>query len=128
MKPMFRIVLIIAWCSSVSIAAQHNARGKAAMGFDQDKTTHHFRLTTGGGVIQVAVNDASDHENLRLVRTHLKEIAAEFERGDFQKPFDTHNEVPPGVPQMQDLQAFIKYTFTQTANGALVRIASKLRN
>ena len=28
-------------------------RGNVAMGFDQDKTTHHFFLTKNGGVIQV---------------------------------------------------------------------------
>src|SRR5947208_15273125 len=56
-------------------------RGAAAMGFDQDKTTHHFRLTADGGEVEVTVADASDAAGLVQVRTHLKAIAAEFAGG-----------------------------------------------
>ncbi len=111
------------WCGSVAIASQH-AGGDGPMGFDQEKTTHHFRLTADGGVIQVDANDVSDAKNIRLIRMHLKEIAGEFEKGNFQKPFAVHNEVPPGVPQMQQLRTSIKYAFSETPRGALVRIST----
>ena len=71
-------------------------RGGVVMGFDQDKTTHHFRLYETGGAIEVAANDPADETTLGQVRTHLKEIASAFARGDFAKPFATHAEVPPG--------------------------------
>jgi hypothetical protein len=42
-------------------AAQHQAdvekHGDEAMGFPHDKTTHHFRLYSDGGAIEVTVND-----------------------------------------------------------------------
>ena len=38
-------------------------RGAAAMGFDQNKTLHHFVLTANGGRIEVRVRDASDAES-----------------------------------------------------------------
>ena len=40
--------------------AQMNQRGGQVMGFDQEKTTHHFYLYSDGGAIDVAVNDAAD--------------------------------------------------------------------
>src|SRR5574340_207431 len=43
---------------------QHQAdikrRGAEAMGFNQDTTTHHFRLTPQGGMSQVTANAAAD--------------------------------------------------------------------
>src|SRR6476619_7426283 len=76
-------------------------RGAAAMGFDQDRTSHHFRLTASGGRIEVVSNDPADADTREEIRTHLREIAAGFARGDFSKPFMTHGEVPPGVHTMQ---------------------------
>src|SRR5437764_1477266 len=54
-------------------------RGAAAMGFDQDATSHHFKLTADGGIIEVLVNTASDDRNRNAVRSHLKEIAADLD-------------------------------------------------
>src|SRR4051812_13309449 len=53
-------------------------RGNAAMGFDQDKTTHHFWLTSHGGMIQVETNDAADTASRELIRSHLKTITDQF--------------------------------------------------
>ena len=40
--------------------AQMNHRGAAAMGFDQNKTVHHFLLFDDGGAIDIAVKDTKD--------------------------------------------------------------------
>src|SRR3954466_880910 len=58
-------------------------RGAAAMGFDQETTTHHFRLLADGGRIGVSANDAGDIAGRDQIRTHLKDIANEFAKGDF---------------------------------------------
>lgn len=102
--------------------AELNRRGADAMGFDQDKTAHHFRLTASGGTIEVTVLNPSDRTSLRQIREHLKRIAGEFSRGVFEKPLATHAEVPPGVPVMRRLQQAITYTYEETPAGALVRI------
>lgn len=104
--------------------AEMKQRGNQAMGFDQDKTTHHFVLTATGGLIQVEVNDPTDLTSRDLIRTHLREISSEFGNGVFDKPFETHAEVPPGVPTMQRLKASITYSFETTATGGLVRIVT----
>jgi len=105
--------------------AEMKQHGNLAMGFDQDKTTHHFNLTADGGSIAVEANDATDGASRDQIRAHLREIAAAFRQGDFQKPFMTHSEVPPGVVAMQRLKAEIAYTFEETARGGIVRISTR---
>jgi hypothetical protein len=99
-------------------------RGAAAMGFDQDKTTHHFLLATDGGSIEVGVKDLSDAESRTQVRVHLKEIAVEFAGANFDKPFATHAEIVPGVGTMQERRASITYAYEDTPEGGRVRIST----
>jgi len=102
--------------------AELKARGALAMGFDQDKTAHHFLLTADGGIIEVGVSDPSDTANRDAIRSHLKEIAREFARGDFTRPFATHNEIPPGVKAMQQRSSSIAFRYEDTASGGRVVI------
>ncbi len=102
-------------------SAQH---GQMAMGFDQDKATHHFTLTANGGAIAVSANEAADQVTCDQIRAHLQEIAQTFGQGDFGKPLMTHSEMPPGVATMQRLKADITYTFEATDRGGAVRIAT----
>jgi len=99
-------------------------RGAVAMGFDQDKTTHHFRLYTTGGAIEVVANDATDAATVAQVRTHLKEIAGEFATADFGKPFATHGEMPPGVRTMQERRSTLSFQYEDTLAGARVRMTT----
>jgi hypothetical protein len=99
-------------------------RGAAAMGFDQDKTSHHFVLTASGGHIEVAVNDPLDDGSRVQIRSHLKEIAADFANGNFEKPFATHGETPPGVRTMRRRRAAISYTYADTVAGGRVTIVA----
>ena len=107
--------------------AEMKQHGNLAMGFDQDRTTHHFNLTADGGSIAVEANDPADGTSRDQIRAHLGEIAVAFGQGDFQKPFMTHSEVPPGVSAMQRLKGEITYTFEETARGGIVRIATAQR-
>jgi len=104
--------------------AELNRRGAAAMGFDQHTTVHHFPITGTGGSIEVEVKDPADQTSLGAVRAHLQEIAGAFANGDFDKPFQTHAEVPPGVPEMQGLKRAITYKYEETARGGAVRITT----
>jgi hypothetical protein len=99
-------------------------RGALAMGFDQDTTVHRFRSTATGGSIEVEVKDTADAVSLAAIRSHLEEIARAFANGDFAKPFQTHAEVPPGVPAMQRLRGAIRYRYEETPRGGLVRITT----
>jgi hypothetical protein len=107
--------------------AELQRRGAAAMGFDQDRTTHQFRLTSTGGAVEVLVNDPADSANLSQVRLHLKAISAEFARGRFDKPFATHGEEPPGVETMQKRKAMLQYRYEELPTGGRVVIITSDR-
>jgi hypothetical protein len=96
-------------------------RGVDAMGFDQEATTHHFKLTPNGGAIEVTANNATGSTVVADVRSHLRSIASEFLSGNFDKPFQTHGEVPPGVAGMQNSRV-ISYKYEDLPSGGAVRI------
>jgi hypothetical protein len=100
-------------------------RGAAAMGFDQDSTTHHFHLLPDGGAIEVVASEASDTASRDQIRAHLKEIAAEFAHGDFARPFATHGELPPGVGTLQARKETLSFVYEDRPNGGVVRITTK---
>lgn len=102
-------------------------RGNRAMGFDQDKTTHHFLLAVDGGTIRVDANAAEDHEQRDLIRQHLRAIARDFAKGIFDAPLATHDERPSGVADMQRLAGAIVYAFEETPSGGLVGIRASSR-
>src|SRR5438445_4290099 len=96
-------------------SSQHQAdvekHGDQAMGFPHDKTSHHFRLYSDGGAIEVTVNDSKDSQNMQAIRSHLTHIVTLFSNGEFSIPMLVHDQVPPGVPVMKERRADISYSF-----------------
>jgi hypothetical protein len=101
-----------------------NQRGDHVMGFDHEKTTHHFRLTPDGGVIEVTANDAKDMASRDEIRMHLRHIALLFADGGFNAPMLIHAQTPPGVPVMQQLNRQIEYRFEEVPAGGRIRIST----
>lgn len=97
-------------------------RGDHVMGFSHAKTTHHFRLKTDGGMIEVEANDAQDSDSRERIRAHFRHIAQKFAAGDFTAPMLIHAQEPPGVPVMKRLAAEIRYDYEQTERGARLRL------
>lgn len=104
--------------------AQMHARGGAAMGFDQEATTHHFFLFADGGAIQVTVNDAGDRRNLEAIQAHLPHIAVRFAAGDFGTPKEVHARQVPGSAVMAARREAIRYRYEPLPGGGRVRILS----
>jgi hypothetical protein len=100
-------------------------RGDHVMGFDHDKTTHHFTLTKTGGIIQVTANDSSDSASRDHIRVHLQHVAKAFSAGDFTDPHEVHAEDPPGVPVMKERKDKISYQFESIAKGGRVAITTE---
>jgi hypothetical protein len=99
-------------------------RGNHGMGFDQQKTTHHFLLRKDGGAIQVTANSVSDKASTDEIQMHLQHIARAFKSGDFNIPMFVHDQTPPGVPVMTKLKDQIKYRYEPAENGGRVVISS----
>jgi hypothetical protein len=104
--------------------AEVNKRGDQAMGFSQEKTTHHFRLYSDGGAIEVVAKDEKDLESRDEIRVHLRHISHLFAAGDFALPHFIHAQVPPGVPVMLQRKDSITYRYEETSAGGRVRIIS----
>jgi hypothetical protein len=101
-----------------------NQRGAHVMGFDQDKTTHHFHLYTDGGAIDVSVNDAGDKTNLDAIRQHLPHIAEMFGQGNFDAPMLVHDTKVPGTADLAKLKDRLTYKYAETPKGGRVDITT----
>jgi hypothetical protein len=138
-KTAFGIVLAIAAIglpganaraqSSGASSAQHhqgvNERGDHVMGFDHEKTTHHFLLTESGGEIVVSANDPADTASRDAIRMHLSHVAGMFKEGNFEAPMLIHDRIPPGVPVMKSKKALIQWIYQDTKSGGRILIATK---
>jgi len=99
-------------------------RGNQGMGFDQQKTTHHFLLRKDGGAIQVTANSPTDKASIDEIHMHLEHIARAFKAGEFNLPMFIHDQTPPGVPVMTKLKDQIRYRYEAAENGGRVVISS----
>ena len=139
-RTVIAIVVLASWLSAAGEAQQsqqgqahdHDAhhremltRGAQAMGFEQERTVHHFLLYEDGGVIEVSVKEASDQTNLHAIRQHLQQIAGLFKAGDFGKPALTHAQQVPGTADMMRLKDRITYQYDETPDGGQVRIVTR---
>jgi hypothetical protein len=103
--------------------AQMDSRGSMVMGFDQQRTAHHFYLYTDGGAIDVFVTDVSDINDLKGIRLHLPHIAMMFGHGDFEGPMMVHDTRDvPGTATLARLRDKIRYQYTETPKGGRVDI------
>lgn len=94
-----------------------------AMGFDLEKTTHHFLLFTDGGAIDISIKDSKDQTNLQSIRGHLPHITQMFGQGDFSAPMLVHDRQDvPGTSTMTALKDRLRYRYVETARGGRVDI------
>ncbi len=115
--------------SSAVLASQQSSppstldeRGAHVMGFDQQKTTHHFYLYPDGGAIDVSANDPNDQADITAARSHLPHIAKMFGEGDFSAPVLVHAMNVPGTAELARLKARLSYRYEETARGGRVNI------
>ena len=94
------------------------------MGFSHEKTTHHFRLFSDGGSIEVTANDPADAATRDQIQMHLSHIARMFAEGDFQAPMLVHDKILPGSPVLRRLKADVSYRFENMERGARISIAT----
>ena len=127
------LTLITLLVLPAAISAQHQMtpeqmlkhRGALAMGFDQDRTVHHFVLRAGGGEIVVTAKDANDAALIAQVRAHSQEIAGSFGAGLFDKPLATHGGMPPGAETLAANKSQVTYRYEALPAGARVIIDTR---
>jgi hypothetical protein len=101
-------------------------RGAMVMGFDQQKTTHHFYLYEDGGAIDVSVNDATDTANRDAIRSHLPHMAMMFGQANFEAPMMVHDSKNvPGTAEMARLKDKLTFKYVETPKGGRVDVITK---
>ena len=96
-------------------------RGADVMPFALQATTHIFTKTKTGGIQQVVTKSAKDEAQIRLVREHLKEIAAQFSKGDFSGPAHIHGDDMPGLAELRKADpAAIKLQYREIKSGGQI--------
>jgi hypothetical protein len=113
----------------LTLGAQPSAQGVSqshaamAMGFDQEKTAHHFYLHPDGGAIDVSVKDAADRQNLDAIRAHLPHLAEMFKSGNFSAPMLVHQtKAVPGTEELKRAKDRVAYRYRETPAGGRVDI------
>jgi hypothetical protein len=92
------------------------------MGVDQYTAHHVFEDAADGGRIVLDRDDASDTTAIAVIRTHMRDIAAAFTRGDFTAPGLVHARDVPGTAVMGARRDTISYAAVIRPRGAEVRI------
>ena len=95
------------------------------MGFDQQKTTHHFLIEKTGGTIEVTAKDVNDTASTDEIRTHLRHIASMFADGDFSVPMFVHDTAPPGSGVMKARRAQMTFRYVEIGRGGKVVILTE---
>ncbi|OGB24694.1 MAG: aspartate carbamoyltransferase [Burkholderiales bacterium RIFCSPLOWO2_02_FULL_57_36] len=135
MKKLGLLVLatiVLSSASAVSVAAADKARqdivakrGPDVMPFALNATTHIFTKTKTGGIQQVVVKSAKNTAQTRLIRAHLKEIAAQFSKGDFSGPSHIHGADMPGLAELKQADpSAIKVRYKDIRSGARIAYAT----
>jgi hypothetical protein len=104
---------------------QVDHRHDEATGVAHEGSVHHFLLAKDGGSIRLEVTDATQVEARDRIREHLQIVARSFAAGDFSLPMLIHDQVPPGVDLMKELEDAIHYSYAPTDGGGVVRISTQ---
>jgi len=107
------------------LVVAQSAHAGMVMGFDQDKTAHHFLLFEDGGAIDVSVKDAADAKNRDAIRAHLPHISIMFGEGNFEAPMLVHDsKAVPGTATLARLKDRVRYAYRETSAGGRVEITT----
>ena len=109
--------------SSIDAFAGVQERGHIAMGVDQYTSYHRFEPLPDGGLIKLE-RESADRPGVARIRSHMQQIAASFQAGDFAKPGFVHGRDVPGTSVMRARRGRISYVPQPTPAGGRLRIFS----
>lgn len=98
---LFATLPLASQAADAARQAEVAQRGADVMPFSLEATTHIFTKSANGGVQRVVAKNPADTAQVRLVRRHLREIEAQFRKGDFSGPAHIHGDDMPGLEQLK---------------------------
>lgn len=72
--------------------------------------------------MQVTANDPQNTEQIETIQMHMKHIAQMFSEGNLSIPHFAHDQTPPGVSTMKELENTIQYLAEPLSNGGRIKI------
>jgi hypothetical protein len=94
------------------------------MGVDQYTSQHVFEDLPDGGRVVLERDDSTDVASIAQIRTHMREILADFTAGDFSKPFGVHAMQVPGTTVMAAKRDVLRYEVVDLPRGSSLRITT----
>jgi hypothetical protein len=76
-------------------------RGEDVMPFSHTAAMHIFTKTADGGTMRIVVKDATSAKHIPMIRTHLQDLQARFQKGDYSGPSHIHGNEMPGLAQLK---------------------------
>ena len=114
-------LLLVTLLGSQNPHTTMNDRGAVVMGFDQEKTVHHFYLFDDGGAIELGVRDPANEKDRDAIGSHLPHIATMFQAGEFKVPMLVHDSKNvPGVDVLGKRRESISYAYAKTTQGGRI--------
>jgi len=105
-------------------ALQERGADAQGMGVDQYASTHLFDALPDGGRIEFQYN-SEDREAISRIRSHLHEIQAAFQAGDFSTPAFVHDQEVPGTAVMAARRDQIEYLYRDLPRGGELRLVTE---
>lgn len=125
-----RLGVLIVGCALVACTARSESefeelqtRGQAAMGVNQYTSSHKFDALADGGRIELQ-RDANDPRDVATIRTHLRDVMAAFQKGDFSTPGFVHAQEVPGTKVMAARRNRLRYEYADLPLGGEIRITT----
>jgi hypothetical protein len=100
------------------------ASSEEVAGFDQEKSSRHFKLLPDGGVIEITANNPSDVATRNAIQQQVVKIAGMLTEGNFAIPMLVGQQQPPGIDTMKRLKSELSYAPENVPNGGRVRITT----
>ncbi|MDO9270164.1 MAG: aspartate carbamoyltransferase [Methylobacter sp.] len=101
-------------------------RAQQVVPYTLDQALQTFTKTVHGGIQHVVAKSANDTREIKLIQTHLLEIANEFRKGDFSITERVHGADMPGLTQLKMAKTDdIKFEYKALPNGAQIHYSTE---
>ncbi len=112
--------------TSAAPSDEVHQRMQQVVPFTLDKSLQTFTKTVHGGVQHVVAKSADDTRQIKLIQTHLLEIANAFKKGDFSTTERIHGSDMPGLAQFKKAETDdIKFEYKALPNGAQIHYSTE---
>ena len=102
-------------------------RGVHVMPFNLEQTTHIFSKSPSGGIQQVIAKEATNTQQINLIREHLTKISTQFKHRNFSDPEKIHGKNMPGLAALQAATSTdISMVYQKLPNGAEITYSTQL--